>query len=164
MTQSSNERYEVKPTSSDVERMRELLEAINRRLSPAAGRTFDGLIQDAGIACDYARTALDLLSLSKRETCGAGAAALPAQHTTPGGWVLVPREPTEEMIRAGGGALKAYIDGLSPEERAKLKPRKTGKSDNAGYNIRPQIKASVRWQAMIDAAAERSAARSEQEK
>jgi hypothetical protein len=55
------------------------------------------------------------------------------------------------MIRAGGGALKAYIDALSPEDRATLKPRRTGKSDNAGYNIRPQIKARVRWHAMIDA-------------
>lgn len=67
-------------------------------------------------------------------------------------WRVVPVEPTEMMVQAGGGALKAYIDALPDEERAKLKPRKTAKSDNAGYRIRPDIKCSVRWAAMLKAA------------
>jgi hypothetical protein len=70
----------------------------------------------------------------------------------PEGWVLVPLVPTPEMIAAGGRALKNYIDGLSEYERAKLKPRKRANGDSAGYNIKPQTKAAVRWSEMLKAA------------
>ncbi len=68
------------------------------------------------------------------------------------GVVFVPREPTEGMVRAAGGALKTYIESLSDEERAKLRPRKLASGDTAGYKIAPHIKAAVRWKAMIEAA------------
>lgn len=68
------------------------------------------------------------------------------------GWVRVPREPTDEMVSAAGGALKQYIESLSVESRSKLRPRKIRSGDTAGYKIAPRVKARVRWQAMIDAA------------
>ena len=62
------------------------------------------------------------------------------------------REPDEAMVKAAGGALKAYIDALPEEERAKLKPRRKSNGDNLGYKLSPQTKARVRMRAMIDAA------------
>lgn len=44
----------------DIRRVTELLEAINRRTSPGS-RNFDELLKDMDLACDYARTALNVL-------------------------------------------------------------------------------------------------------
>lgn len=66
-------------------------------------------------------------------------------------WVLVPREPTTEMVRAAGGALRTYIESLSDEERAKLKRMKKRNDAMLGYRIAPHIKARIRWRAMIGA-------------
>jgi hypothetical protein len=68
------------------------------------------------------------------------------------GYVVVPREPTDTMVRAGGGALKQYLDALPMEERAKLKLRKKRLGDSAGYHIAPRLKCRLRWIAMLEAA------------
>jgi hypothetical protein len=63
--------------------------------------------------------------------------------------VMVPVEPTEEMLRAAKGALKAYIDALPYEERSKHSPRHPG--DYPGYRVSPVLKYRLRWAAMLAA-------------
>lgn len=53
------------------------------------------------------------------------------------------REPTAEMVAAGGKALKGYIEALSPEERA-------GNRSHRGYEVGWREKMTVRWTAMVD--------------
>lgn len=77
-------------------------------------------------------------------------------------WVLVPRQPTEAMVAAGGSALARYIAAMSDEERAKLKPRSKRPGDNAGYKISPWTKCRIRWAAMIEARPKFSATRDAQ--
>lgn len=60
-------------------------------------------------------------------------------------FVLVPEEPTEEMLIAAAGALKAYIKSLTPEQRKALNITRTG------YRITPRLKAIVRYKAMLAA-------------
>jgi len=55
------------------------------------------------------------------------------------------REPNEAMLRASGAALKAYIESLPPEERAR-------KRSWRGYEVSNREKTAARWRAMIDAA------------
>jgi hypothetical protein len=55
------------------------------------------------------------------------------------------------MVAAGGRALQEYVAHLTPEERAKLKPRKKRKGEMLGYRLDPYVKARVRWQAMVRA-------------
>ena len=49
----------IEALQAENARLREALIRINMRLSPAPDRTFDGLIYDAGVSCDYARAALE---------------------------------------------------------------------------------------------------------
>lgn len=56
------------------------------------------------------------------------------------------REPTDEMLAAAAGALKAHIDALPPDVRAKSK--ETGGVVFVG----PLEKHAIRFRAMIDAA------------
>jgi hypothetical protein len=67
------------------------------------------------------------------------------------GFAVVPVVPTEEMVKAGGASLAQYIEALSEEERAKLKPRPKRTGEMLGYKIRPDLKCSIRWSAMLAA-------------
>lgn len=56
-------------------------------------------------------------------------------------------EPTPEMLRACGRAMKAYVDGMDAEQRAMLFP-----GGRRGIILSAKIKARIRWQAMLTAA------------
>jgi len=76
----------------------------------------------------------------------------PAEHTQdgePSGWVLVPREPTEEMIEAAKAALAKWRDGLPLDEKMLRHVLKSGR----GYTEATEDeKHQLRWAAMIAAA------------
>lgn len=61
------------------------------------------------------------------------------------------REPTQEMIVASNGALKVFIDSLSPEERSAHRPHRPTKGPPQ-LKVPPHKKSRIRYQAMIDEA------------
>lgn len=58
---------------------------------------------------------------------------------------IVPRDPTPAMLQACRGALYRYITTLPDEERSK--------NGAGGYRVPWKLKATLRWRAMLDAAA-----------
>jgi hypothetical protein len=71
-----SERANPNPTSSDVERMREALQKILAIAPPSIDASWGSVVE-------IAEAALLSLSRGREGECGAGAAALPAQHTAP---------------------------------------------------------------------------------
>lgn len=69
------------------------------------------------------------------------------------GIVLAPLEPTEAMLSAYSGALKAHIEAV-PEADRKWRKRRTFAGGPAGYKIPPDEKARCRYRAMIAARTE----------
>ena len=63
------------------------------------------------------------------------------------GFAVVPKDATEEMLRACAGALKSHIDGMAPETRAMFWP-----GGRRGILVPAKLKAQVRWRAMVEAA------------
>ena len=61
------------------------------------------------------------------------------------------REPSEAMLAAYDGALKAHIESV-PEAERTWKTRRIAGGKERGHKIKPSEKAQCRWQAMIDAA------------
>lgn len=82
------------------------------------------------------------------ELCEAHTRALGAA-----GIVLAPLEPTEAMLSAYSGALKAHIEAV-PEADRKWRKRRTFAGGPAGYKIPPDEKARCRYRAMIAARTE----------
>lgn len=61
-------------------------------------------------------------------------------------FVKVPRYPSPAMVDAYNGALKAYLNQLSPEERAQHRNKRFG------LRVKPITKVLIRWDAMLAAA------------
>jgi hypothetical protein len=66
------------------------------------------------------------------------------------GWVVVPRQPTREMLLAYRGGLRSYIQSIPVEDRKRWGTRKRRGADC--YDISENEKATARYRAMIAAA------------
>jgi len=64
--------------------------------------------------------------------------------SAPEGWMLVPIEPTDEMVAAYRGALQGYIESLPEHVRAR--------AGKFGVRVNTWSKACARYRAMISAA------------
>lgn len=62
-------------------------------------------------------------------------------------YATVPKEPTAEMLRAGKGALYRFITSLPEDERKKYRGK------DGGLRIPQSLKMTLRWRAMVEAAA-----------
>lgn len=75
-------------------------------------------------------------------------AAFDGYVKVPPGWKLVPIEPTPEMLDGCKRALKRYLDAMPEDERFV----RFGRKGPHGHRVDPDIKATIRYRAMLDAA------------